>query len=85
MMGLSVMGLVPYPGRIVDGSIRFRGRELNGLSEDEHRALRGEAMAMIFQDPQSSLNPLMKIGDQIAEILYAPRPPLRRRRARADA
>ena len=71
MMGLSVMGLVPYPGRIVDGSIRFRGMDLDEMDEDERRILRGEAMAMTFQDPQSSLNPLMKIGDQIAEILYA--------------
>ena len=71
MIGLSIMGLVPYPGQVVDGSIRFRGRELRDLSEDEHRMLRGDAMAMIFQDPQSSLNPLMKVGDQIAEMLYA--------------
>ncbi len=69
--GLSVMGLVPYPGRVVDGRIRFRGTDLDEMDEDERRILRGEAMAMIFQDPQAALNPLITIGDQIAEIFNA--------------
>ena len=69
--GLSVMGLITHPGRVVDGRIRFRGRDLEDMDEDERRILRGEAMAMIFQDPQASLNPLMTVGDQIAEIFQA--------------
>ena len=69
--GLSVMGLITHPGRVVDGRIRFRGRDLDEMDEDERRILRGEAMAMIFQDPQASLNPLMTVGDQIAEIFQA--------------
>ena len=69
--GLSVMGLVPYPGRVVDGRIRFRGEDLEEMDEDERRILRGESMAMIFQDPQAALNPLINIGDQIAEIFNA--------------
>ena len=69
--GLSVMGLVPYPGRVVDGRISFRGTDLDEMDEDDRRILRGEAMAMIFQDPQAALNPLITIGDQIAEIFNA--------------
>ena len=69
--GLSVMGLITHPGRVVDGRIRFRGRDLDEMDEDERRILRGEEMAMIFQDPQASLNPLMTVGDQIAEIFQA--------------
>ena len=66
--GLATMGLVPYPGRVTGGRIRFHGHDLNELDEDERRLLRGEAMAMIFQDPQAALNPLMTIGAQMAEI-----------------
>ena len=66
--GLSIMGLVPFPGRVVNGEIRFRGADLDEMDAEERRILRGEAMAMIFQDPQASLNPLISIGDQIAEI-----------------
>ena len=69
--GLSVMGLVPYPGQIVGGRINFRGADLDEMDEDDRRILRGEAMAMIFQDPQAALNPLITIGDQIAEIFNA--------------
>ncbi len=69
--GLSIMGLIPYPGRVVGGRILFRGTDLDELDEDERRILRGEAMAMIFQDPQAALNPLMTIGAQIAEIFNA--------------
>ena len=69
--GLSVMGLVPYPGSVVGGRILFRGTNLDEMDEDERRIMRGEAMAMIFQDPQAALNPLITIGDQIAEIFNA--------------
>jgi peptide/nickel transport system ATP-binding protein len=67
---LSIMGLLPRPhGRIAQGSIRFEGRELVGASEPELQDLRGNGMAMIFQEPMSSLNPAFTIGDQIMEGL----------------
>ncbi|MCY4575333.1 MAG: ABC transporter ATP-binding protein [Chloroflexi bacterium] len=69
--GLSVMGLVPYPGSVVGGRILFRGTNLDEMDEDDRRIMRGEAMAMIFQDPQAALNPLITIGNQIAEIFNA--------------
>jgi oligopeptide/dipeptide ABC transporter ATP-binding protein len=67
---LSIMGLVPDPpGRIAAGSIRFEGRELVGLPTRELQDLRGNGMAMIFQEPMSSLNPAFTIGEQIVEGL----------------
>ena len=67
---LSIMGLVPSPpGRIRGGSIRFEGRELVGAPAREMQDLRGNGMAMIFQEPMSSLNPAFTIGEQIVEGL----------------
>ncbi len=67
---LSVMGLVPRPsGRIAGGSIRFEGRELVGANARQMQDLRGNGMAMIFQEPMSSLNPVFTIGEQIVEAL----------------
>jgi oligopeptide/dipeptide ABC transporter ATP-binding protein len=67
---LSIMGLVPDPpGRIVGGSIRFEGRELIGAPARELQDLRGNGLAMIFQEPMSSLNPVFTIGEQIMEGL----------------
>ena len=67
---LSIMGLVPSPpGRIVAGSIRFEGKELVGAPRRELQDLRGNGMAMIFQEPMSSLNPAFTIGEQIVEGL----------------
>ena len=67
---LSIMGLLPKPaGRVSAGSVRFEGRELIGLAQRELQDLRGNAMAMIFQEPMSSLNPAFTIGDQIVETL----------------
>ncbi len=67
---LSILGLLPPRiGRVVDGSIRFEGRELLGLGEGEMRAIRGNRIAMIFQEPMTSLNPVHTIGDQIAEAV----------------
>jgi len=67
---LSVLRLIPSPpGRIVSGAIRFAGRDLLGLSEAEMRAVRGNEISMIFQEPMTSLNPVLTIGRQIAETL----------------
>jgi len=66
---LSIMRLVPPPGRIVSGEILFDGQDLLKLSNEQIRSLRGDRIAMIFQDPMTSLNPVFTIGDQIAEIL----------------
>ena len=67
---LSIMRLVPDPpGRIVGGSMLLEGIDLLGLSEPEMRKIRGDRMSMIFQEPMTSLNPVMRIGDQIAEAV----------------
>jgi peptide/nickel transport system ATP-binding protein len=67
---LSVMRLVPDPpGRIVGGSIVLEGTDLLGLDEAEMRQVRGNRISMIFQEPMTSLNPVMRIGDQITEVL----------------
>ena len=69
---LSIMGLVPTPpGRIDGGEILFEGRDVLKLSPDERRLLRGGAMAMIFQEPMTSLNPVHTIGRQIIEAIRA--------------
>lgn len=69
-LGLSINRLVPSPGRILDGSsIQFNGRELLNLSEPEMRKIRGREIGMLFQDPMTYLNPLMRTVDQIAETL----------------
>jgi peptide/nickel transport system ATP-binding protein len=67
---MAVMGLLPKNARLT-GSVRFRGRELLGLSEKEYAKLRGDRIAMIFQDPLTSLNPVYTIGFQIAEAVLA--------------
>lgn len=70
MTALSIMRLVPEPmGRIVEGTIRFAGKDLVKLSEAEMRKIRGNQISMIFQEPMTSLNPVFKIGDQIAEAI----------------
>jgi peptide/nickel transport system ATP-binding protein len=67
---LSVLRLIPSPpGRIVSGTIRFAGRDLLGLAEAEMREVRGNDISMIFQEPMTSLNPVLTIGRQIAETL----------------
>ncbi|HXZ71061.1 MAG TPA: ABC transporter ATP-binding protein, partial [Streptosporangiaceae bacterium] len=67
MTGLSIMGLLPPGGAIVGGSIKLDGRELAGLSDAELREIRGNDIAMIFQDPLTSLDPTKTIGYQVAE------------------
>jgi oligopeptide/dipeptide ABC transporter ATP-binding protein len=80
----SILDLVPQPGRIVSGSVRFRGREVLTLSAKELRRLRGSEISMIFQDPMSSLNPVFTVGDQITEPLRQHRG-MGRREARREA
>jgi peptide/nickel transport system ATP-binding protein len=71
MLSLSVMGLVPQPGRVAGGQIMFDGRDLLALSPAEMRAIRGRRIAMIFQEPMTSLNPVFTVGDQITEAMRA--------------
>ncbi|MFN0299071.1 MAG: ABC transporter ATP-binding protein [Burkholderiales bacterium] len=69
--GFSVMGLVDPPGRIVDGRIMFNGRNLIDMSEEEWRRLRGNRIAMVFQDPMMTLNPVLRIDTQMIEAVTA--------------
>jgi len=70
MTALSIMRLVPTPpGRIVGGSVTLDGRDLLKLDEDEMRKVRGNELSMIFQEPMTSLNPVLTIGDQIGEAI----------------
>jgi peptide/nickel transport system ATP-binding protein/oligopeptide transport system ATP-binding protein len=69
MTALSVMRLVAAPGRIVGGEIWFNGENLTAASEERMREIRGDDIAMIFQDPMTSLNPVYTVGEQIAEAL----------------
>lgn len=66
---LSIMGLLAYPGRVKDGEILFNGEDLLKKKKSEMRKIQGDHIAMIFQDPMTSLNPLFKIGDQITEAI----------------
>ncbi|WP_413282961.1 ABC transporter ATP-binding protein [Vibrio sp. MA40-2] len=67
---LSIIGLVPSPpGKIVDGSIKFNDRELVGLSEKEYRKVRGNDISMIFQEPMTALNPVLKISTQMIDVI----------------
>jgi oligopeptide/dipeptide ABC transporter ATP-binding protein len=66
---MSIMRLVAPPGKITAGSIKFRGRDLADLSEREMRTVRGNDIAMVFQEPMTSLNPVFKIGSQVAEAI----------------
>jgi oligopeptide/dipeptide ABC transporter ATP-binding protein len=81
---LSLMRLVGAPGRIVEGEIWFDGEELRAASEQRMREIRGDDIAMIFQDPMTSLNPVYTVGEQIAEALRLHRK-LTRRQAREGA
>ena len=68
---LSILRLVPEPGRIVSGGIQFRGRDVTKMTDEEIREFRGNDVAMIFQDPMTSLNPVTKVGTQIEEAMTA--------------
>jgi oligopeptide/dipeptide ABC transporter ATP-binding protein len=77
---LSIMRLISPPGRIVSGSIKFKNVDLMSLSHEQMRNVRGDDVAMIFQDPMTSLNPVYTVGEQIAEALR-----LHRRLGKRDA
>lgn len=66
--GLSILNLVPNPGRIVAGKINFEGKDLLALPPEEMRRIRGSKISMIFQEPMTALNPVFTIGNQIAEV-----------------
>lgn len=66
---LSIMRIVPPPGKIVHGSIRFRGRELLETKEDTMRNIRGSDIGYIFQDPTTTLDPVYSVGDQLSEVI----------------
>jgi ABC-type dipeptide/oligopeptide/nickel transport system ATPase component len=65
----SIFRLIPSPGKIVGGTIEFRGQNIFALSEKEMSALRGREMGFIFQDPAAALNPVMRVGEQITEVI----------------
>jgi peptide/nickel transport system ATP-binding protein len=71
--GFSVLGLIDPPGRIAGGSIRFKGEELVGAPDERLRALRGNKIAMIFQDPMMTLNPVLRVDTQMIEAIRAHR------------
>ena len=80
MTALSIMRLIAPPGKIVDGEVLFDGKDLRKLSDAQMREMRGDDVAMIFQDPMTSLNPVFTVGEQIAEALR-----LHRKMSRKDA
>lgn len=65
----AVMGILPENAEVSSDAVRLNGTELSGLSEDEYRNMRGKEMTMIFQDPMTALNPLVKIGRQLEEVI----------------
>ncbi len=69
----TITGLTRAPNARITGSVTYHGRELNGLDDDKLRDVRGEQIAMVFQDPMCSLNPVYRVGDQITEMIRAHR------------
>ena len=82
---LAALGLVPRPGRVVSGSVHFLGRDLRALNRRQLRTLRGKQVAMVFQDPLTSLNPVFPVGKQLREALRIHRPDLSRQQAHDEA
>lgn len=73
VLGFSILNLISKPGHISKGNIRFEGRDLAELSQEELRGVRGNRISMIFQDPMMTLNPVLTIGEQMIECLLAHR------------
>ncbi len=65
----SIMGLTAYPGKLIGGTIRFNGHQVDQMTEREFRKMRGNEVSIIFQDPMTSLNPVYTIGNQIVEVI----------------
>jgi len=80
VLGLSILGLAPPPGKVASGRIVFDGADLLTLSQDELRRVRGNRISMIFQEPMTSLNPVLRVGEQIAEAIR-----LHRNKSRREA
>lgn len=76
--GFSLIGLIDPPGEVVDGSVVFDGTDLRTFDEEQLRQLRGNRIAMIFQDPLMTLNPVLKVGEQMAEAIYTHHPRTRK-------
>lgn len=71
MLGFSILGLIDEPGRIVAGDIRYKGKSLVGLPERDMQRIRGKEIAMVFQDPSMTLNPVLRIDTQMVETIQA--------------
>lgn len=65
----SIMGLTAYPGKLIGGTIRFNGHQIDEMTEKDFRKIRGNEVSIIFQDPMTSLNPVYTIGNQIVEVI----------------
>src|SRR5690606_24162178 len=79
--GFSLIGLIDPPGEVVEGQVLFDGTDLRTLSEEQLRRLRGDRIAMIFQDPLMTLNPVLTVGEQMMEAIFTHYPKV----SRADA
>ena len=79
--GLSILNLVPFPGRVIEGVILFEGRDLRNLNREDLRRVRGKEIAMVFQDATAGLNPILTVGTQIEEMLTS-HLPISKREAR---
>ena len=82
MTAKSIMGLLKYPGRVAGGSIRFEDQDLTRLSDKELRKICGNDMSMIFQEPMTSLNPVLKVGRQVRETLLVHNPTMSKAEAK---
>ncbi len=80
VLALSILGLVQPPGRLAGGRILFQGKDLAAMPESELRKVRGDKISMIFQEPMTSLNPVLTVGDQVAEAIR-----LHRKKSRREA
>jgi peptide/nickel transport system ATP-binding protein len=80
-LGLSLIGLVPFPGKIVKGNVTLDGKEVMKLKQDELRSLRGTGVCYVFQDPMTSLNPVKKIGDHFVEMIRTHQPTVTKKEA----
>ena len=82
MTAKSIMGLLKYPGRVAGGSIRFEDQDLTRLSDKELRKICGNDISMIFQEPRTSLNPVLKVGRQVRETLLVHNPTMSKAEAK---